>query len=193
MAMAPRTTSPHHSRTPHAPFRTTTPFLPGFGMWLNAPLAVAVSIMAMQLTDTLHPPAAATAMIAAATPVRIARVSNSCCRVWCEIRGRVCKCAERTPCGLAPPPLLEGGLLCIPTPSSHPALPCRPHVPRAGPYRPRGLVVHCNPLSGGACHPCGGGCGWPQRHWGTVLPQTVVVTRDATWVPPAQGAVWPWT
>lgn len=37
--------------------------LPGF-IWLSAPLAVSVSIVAMQYTKTLHPPGGATALIA---------------------------------------------------------------------------------------------------------------------------------
>lgn len=38
-------------------------FLPDI-IWITAPLAVALSIVAMQLTKTLHPPGGATALIA---------------------------------------------------------------------------------------------------------------------------------
>jgi CBS-domain-containing membrane protein len=36
----------------------------GVGIWLSAPLAVSTALMGMQLTHTLHPPAAGTALIA---------------------------------------------------------------------------------------------------------------------------------
>lgn len=42
---------------------TVMQFLPGT-LWLAAPLAVATAIAVMQLTDTLHPPGGATALIA---------------------------------------------------------------------------------------------------------------------------------
>ena len=41
-----------------------------FGFWLSAPLSVSISIMAMHLTKTLHPPGGATAMIVVGRPVR---------------------------------------------------------------------------------------------------------------------------
>ncbi|QNM85317.1 HPP family protein [Polaribacter pectinis] len=42
---------------------TILKFMPDI-LWLNAPLAVATSIIAMQITKTLHPPGGATALIA---------------------------------------------------------------------------------------------------------------------------------
>ncbi|SIS90836.1 HPP family protein [Chryseobacterium piscicola] len=41
-------------------------------IWLSAPLAVALSIVLMQYTKTLHPPGGATALIAVSSPGKIA-------------------------------------------------------------------------------------------------------------------------
>lgn len=45
-------------------------FIPA-AIWINAPLAVAISIVAMQITKTLHPPGGATALIAVTGSTKI--------------------------------------------------------------------------------------------------------------------------
>ena len=49
---------------------TVAKFIPDL-IWLTAPLAVALSIVAMQITKTLHPPGGATALIAVTGSLKI--------------------------------------------------------------------------------------------------------------------------